>query len=1011
VTTGQLSPPEITHPPCPTWTGNPRLRHAREPYESYFTFVKPGLRTWLELLSLDVTYTKATGDRLTYADPAGREVEVLDLIGGFGACLLGHNHPEVLEVVEEHMRSLRPVLVQGSRQMEAGRLAARLSALLGCRTGKSYVCTLGNSGAEAVEIAIKLSEFERTAKNYAQLKEFRRQFDSVRELIRQNRCRATIRDFWPATIRQLEVPLDSPERALQALEEHNSRVLSRPPLFLAVQGAFHGKTTGALSLTWNPEYRSPFAAFLGDAHFVDPNDPNGVARAAEASSEQCYGLYVDETGEVRATTTSVSRMAAVIAEPVQGEGGIHELSPEFLRRCRELCDRIGVPLIFDEIQSGMGRTGRFLASEPSGVFADIYLLSKALGGGIAKISATLIDQDRYPSEFSLIHSSTFAEDPLSAKVGNTVLDLMERDGLVKLAEEKGLFLKARLAEVTARFSDAFKSVRGRGLMLGVVLSPQDRSPSPLIRQIDKAGRLAHFACGYLFHRERIRLLPTLSDPYVLRLEPSAYISYADLDRTVEALSHLGEVLTEGDARTFLGFIRRTGHRAVIARDQKPSKTGWRPSPATPVKVGFLIHFVDEGQLESLEPSFAGASAEERDRFIRALEPIAQPIPLNSTLITSVTGKQIEFRPIAIPLTSRQMTEALGRPDSSQAFALVKAGVALAREMGCEVLGLGQYTSIVTRNGLSLSEPGLAITTGNSLTVAMTLRAILKATGTKRLIPGHTPLAVVGAAGNIGSAYAALAAGYFAPLTLVGSPRPGSLDRLEAVRARILRDMYADFLRERAQHASGGVARRLRQLPLVRRLIEERADPETAVETMTSAGIADGLVSITTDLSAIRAAKVIVAVSNSTEKLIGSDMVQEGAILCDVSIPCSTDFEVIEKRPDVFFFTGGVVRLPNGERIDTPGFPLALGNVFACMAETMVMGLSGIRESLSCGAVELDTIRFVEALARYHNFRLAAFKTNFLYPSDLRTGEMRTSTVISNQSPYRMEPHGNSELRN
>jgi predicted amino acid dehydrogenase len=152
--------------------------------------------------------------------------------------------------------------------------------------------------------------------------------------------------------------------------------------------------------------------------------------------------------------------------------------------------------------------------------------------------------------------------------------------------------------------------------------------------------------------------------------------------------------------------------------------------------------------------------------------------------------------------------------------------------------------------------------------------------------------------------------------------------------------------------------------------------------MASAGIVDELVSVTTDLSSIQTAKVIVAVSNSPDKVIRSEMVQEGGILCDVSVPCSTDQELIEKRRDVLFFTGGVVRLPKGERIEAPAFPLPPGHVFACMAETMVMGLSGIRESVSCGAVDLTKIRLVETLARHHGFSLAALRTDFLYPSEL-----------------------------
>jgi predicted amino acid dehydrogenase len=355
-------------------------------------------------------------------------------------------------------------------------------------------------------------------------------------------------------------------------------------------------------------------------------------------------------------------------------------------------------------------------------------------------------------------------------------------------------------------------------------------------------------------------------------------------------------------------------------------------------------------------------------------------------------------------------ESLQNPDASPASDMVREAAVLAKEMGCEVLGLGQYTSIVTKNGLALSDPGLAITTGNSLTVAMTLRAILKAARMRGLDPGHTSLAVVGAAGNIGSAYAALAARQFAPLTLVGSPRPGSRERLEAVRVRIIQDIYGALAQEDAALPAGrGLARHLMELPLVRRLLGERAAPEAAFRAMASAGIVDELISVATDLSSIQTAKVIVAVSNSPDKVIRSEMVQEGAILCDVSVPCSTDQEVIETRRDVLFFTGGIVRLPKGERIEAPAFPLPPGHVFACMAETMVMGLSGIRESISCGAVDLAKIGLVETLARHHGFRLAGLRTDFLYPSELASGG-GYHAVAQDAAMGRRNGDGNRDLR-
>lgn len=943
--------------------------------DQYFSFVKPGLKNHLGLLGLDVIYSRGQADRLYYKNLNGEEVEVLDLVGGFGACLLGHNHPDIISVLSEKIRYDQPNLVQGSVQAESGRLGERLSNQLSRVTGKTYVCIFGNSGADAVDIAIKHSELERIRKIQTLRKIMRHDF-CVNKIKRQEgpRCLESETLQQSGLIERGLIP-ESFEECLSLIETHNHKVFNRPPLYLSLEGAFHGKSVGSLSLTYNASYHRPFAALLQKTHFLDPCITERLEAVFEESLQHYYILSRDENSRIHIKKKPISNIAALFVEPIQGEGGILPIGCDFLKECRRLCDNYQVPLIFDEIQSGLGRTGRFFASEHVGVPGDIYLLSKSLGGGIAKISATLIDRDRYIDEFSLIHSSTFAEDPLSSAIGNKVLDLLERDQLLKMAEEKGSYLKRHLEKLTARYPGVVDSVRGKGLMLGISFSHQKNSDSSVIREIDKAHRLSHFISGYLFHQDNMRILPTLSDPRVLRLEPSVYISYRDLDRVVHAFERLCKVLTENNAHELLGFM--TTERTTVGYSAKtyPKNRKAGRADTSVTKVGFLVHYIHSGQLKAIDPSFGTLSSQGQERFIRNMMSVAKPMHISSTDITSASGRKINFNLILVPITSRHMVEFLKNPCASPALNMVEDAVQAAHEMGCQTVGLGQYTSIISKNGLLITQPQLTLTTGNSNTVAVSVRAILKAIWMRDLDHSCINLSLVGAAGNIGASYAGMISNHFSKINLVGSSKSGSLERLERIRSKIIGNAYRMLLENHySPDTNKGITQRLFESPLIQRLIHENADPQTAWYAICSEGLADDIISVSTDITSICRSNVIVAVSNSPKKIIRNEFVRRNAIICDVSVPCTTETDVIQNRGDVLFFTGGIVKLPNGEAIQAPAYPLPKGHVFACMAETMLLGLSGIRENLSYGELEMRNIQLIDNLSKYHGFELGPLKT-------------------------------------
>ncbi|HMD78562.1 MAG TPA: aspartate aminotransferase family protein [Nitrososphaerales archaeon] len=210
---------------------------------------------------------------------------------------------------------------------------------------------------------------------------------------------------------------------------------------VSMKGGFHGKTYGSLSATWSPKYRDPFAPLLDGFEFAEYGNPDSLSH-----------LVSKET-------------AAVIAEPIQGESGIIVPPADYFAKVREICDREGALLILDEIQSGLGRTGKMWASEHWGVVPDIMTVAKGLAGGVP-IGAALTTTEIAGSLKGGEHTSTFAGNPLSCAAGSATLDFIVENNLPARAESLGNTMKAGLAEI-ARKHKLVKEVRGLGLMLAL----------------------------------------------------------------------------------------------------------------------------------------------------------------------------------------------------------------------------------------------------------------------------------------------------------------------------------------------------------------------------------------------------------------------------------------------------------------------------------------------------------------------------------------------------------------
>ncbi len=301
----------------------------------------------------------------------------LDFTSGVAVNALGHAHPHLVAALQDqaarlwHMSNL-------FKSPDGERLAARL-----CEASFADFVFFANSGAEAMECAIKITRKYHAAKGH-------------------------------------------PERY---------RIIT-------FEGAFHGRTLATLAATGSAKYLEGFGPPMDGFDQVQLGDLDAVRKAVGPHT------------------------AGILIEPVQGEGGVRAAPPAFFKALRQLCDDHGLLLIFDEVQTGMGRTGELFAYQRLGVTPDVMPLAKALGGGFP-IGACLATAEAAAGMTPGSHGSTFGGNPLAVAAANAVLDVMLEPGFFRHVQKMSLLLKQKLASVVDRNPGVLAEVRGEGLLIGV----------------------------------------------------------------------------------------------------------------------------------------------------------------------------------------------------------------------------------------------------------------------------------------------------------------------------------------------------------------------------------------------------------------------------------------------------------------------------------------------------------------------------------------------------------------
>lgn len=444
----------------------------RQRTDSYSTHVNPQWVRLLELLQMNVHYTRCEGVELHTADGNC----ILDFLSGYCVHNLGHNHPRVIAALHDELDRHGPAMLQSHVPELAGALAHKLCKLAGGRVSKAYFCS---SGSEGVETAIKFS--------------------------RAHTGRAGL---------------------------------------LYCSGAFHGLTCGALSLMADSSWARDFGPLLPGSDHVPFNSPRELEKKL-----------------------ATGKFAAFIVEPVQSEGGIHLPDSNYLQEAQLLCARYGTLFVLDEVQTGIYRTGPFLAAHHYQVEPDMIVLAKPLSGGLVPCGAVLMTNTIYRSVYSslsraIVHTSTYSENGLAMRAGLATLQVCEEEKLADRSEVMGNMLRRRLSEALAGY-EMVREVRGLGMLNGI----EFQSPSGIKLKVPfEAFRMIHSAMFgqmlvmRIFRQHKILTQLCGNNFLVLKVAPPLIVNEAQIDSFVTAIRGAMEFIHS--STSFWRDALRLAHRTL-----------------------------------------------------------------------------------------------------------------------------------------------------------------------------------------------------------------------------------------------------------------------------------------------------------------------------------------------------------------------------------------------------------------------------------------------------------------
>ncbi len=991
-------------------------------FNNEYSLCRPKLSELLDSLKLNISYCKASGNYLYSYEEHDNDLKcrkVSDFVSGYGSALLGHNHPEIKQALVNSLVNDVPMMAQCAIRPAAAKLAKKLNELHPSK--HTYYCNFTNSGTESVEAAIKHA--------------YKVRFDFLRNELKNNLCK--LNDFVNNYTEEIQLPGGFSDiiELKNYIIEHNTAQLENfknKPVIVAFEGSFHGKTSSSLKVTSNKTLREDFEGLSSlQTFFIDIEKTWDLVKIVDNNFITLFEIEEETPHKIKIKKNKHTKAIAFIFEIILGEGGIHVVHDSTLRELAALHPVLKVPYIVDEVQTGSGRTGSFFAytQTPLEIIEPEYItLSKALGGGMVKIGVTLIHEKEYDPEFGLLHTSTFAEDEISCEVALKTIEILTRDDdkLMKQIKEKGQYLLNKLYHLKLKYPDIVKDIRGRGLMIGLEISSLDNF-SPFFRYAGSQGFIALLIASYLLFYHNIRILSPLTTMFkanpgkrrkaVIRIQPPAGMSRIEMIKLVDAFDEVFNIIKNSNEFVLLAHLINAPIRKDIRKAPEMIPVLYhkqKPKNKVNKRVGFVVHITELKYLiEYYFPSFNCYEYKDRamikwwNKICRFLDP-----DLMHRTYIKANNQEIEVNIVCVPYLPKYMMKTYGEAKietlsnkfkkilleemqtkiQDAAEYIYKLGI---NKDDTYVVGLGAFNSIVTDNGNTLYDLDFPATTGNAYTTALMYQGILQAIEKKKQDAFELSAAIIGAAGNIGTAISQLLSIHVKKLYLIGKDMDKSYERLIEVKRlclqRVLKHLgktsnqFSLSALDNLQGITADVTKKIIEMikqkkhingnlkklffayikNMIRDIEENKKNKEIDI-LMNTLGIDPASHDV------LGKCDIVTIATNSTDAwLIRPENVKKGAIVCCASVPSNLSTTFKDYKDKYFVFDGGYAQLPENNEINFVGMPKH-GNIYGCLAETILLAFDDCKRSFAKGQVSIEKVLQIIDIADKYEFKLGKF---------------------------------------
>lgn len=740
------------------------------------------------------------------------------------------------------------------------------------------------------------------------------------------------------------------------------RAISDRKGILSTKNSYHGKTLGALMATGNSRYRD---AFHPTDNYFDAVPFGDISTLSAA--------------------LSTKKHAAFIVEPIQGEGGVNVPPDNYLKECERLYKEHGVLFIVDEIQTGLGRTGYLFCCEKYKVEPDILLLSKSLGGGIFPIGACVTNDKAWSKKFGMLHSSTFAGNQLSCVVALRVLKaLTKNDDIFNNVRENGNFLSEKLNQLKEKYPSVVQDVSGLGFMQGIKIKPWLDEDSYFIPGASYLGLAIPIISSYLLNVHNIFTLPTLTENNTLRIQPNLLMNKNEIYSLVKSLDDVFSIISKGDYYRLFNTLTGIGSNNENKISKDINQNGNPALIKNTNKLGtfaFLIHPTELDDLITGSPSGNFINKKyDKERVSSWYENLKSMYGLSAfpayylPRCESKSGGYVDGWLITSLLTPRELM----RLPKNKKQELLSDYIECAKSVGADIVGLGAFTSVISRSGHLVKDKGIHITTGNSYTALVCTETIKKLSKDLGRAINKAKVAVVGAKGSVGRLISLDIAHDAGELVLVGNPKnPRSIEDLKVVAGEICIHLLKSDksinspLREKLDYANicmddisvdfTGEDNTLDYRKIFNWISQAYKD---------STGLEFPIFLSTSIEVSLPECEIVFTATSEGKEFIKPHYLKKNSIICDASRPSDLSKNIAQARKDIFVFEGGLVKFHEDVRFGRPnilGFKSGIN--LACLAETITLSMSNPVKNYSIeGTSPLDEAKQIFKKAHKHGFK-------------------------------------------